>query len=178
MKKSLSLLLVCALLVFAMPCALADSTTTLTTTVPASATYTLNIPADQTIEFGTQSVDLTVPYITDASGFAAGKNVQVTITYADFTSKDVDTTLSVSLSGKYSVWNQYNRQYDTYYVPLEKSGSTLIYKGESSGGVGDHTYQTESKIVEFDKLRVSISGWGNALGGDYSSTITFTSKVI
>ena len=41
MKKSLSLLLACAMLVVAMPCALADGTTTLTTTVPASATYTL-----------------------------------------------------------------------------------------------------------------------------------------
>ena len=46
MKKSLSLLLACVLLALAMPCALADGTTTLTTTVPASATYTLNIPAD------------------------------------------------------------------------------------------------------------------------------------
>lgn len=178
MKKSLSLLLACALLALAMPCALADGTTTLTTTVPASATYTLNIPADQNIEFGTLSTELTVPYITQASGFAAGKNVQVTMTYTDFTSKDVDTTLPVSISGKYSVWNSNYREYDTYYVPLAKSGSTLLYKGESSGGVGDHIYQTENKTVEFEKLRVSISGWGSALGGDYSSTITFTSKVI
>ena len=56
MRKFLSLVLT-ILMVFSMAVvASAENTTTLTTTVP-SATYTLNIPANQEIEFGaTQTI--------------------------------------------------------------------------------------------------------------------------
>ncbi|MEI3210480.1 MAG: hypothetical protein V8S14_06180 [Lachnospiraceae bacterium] len=55
MKKLSALILALALLVSVIPAAYAanatPNTTTLTTTVP-SASYVLNIPADQTITFG------------------------------------------------------------------------------------------------------------------------------
>lgn len=172
MKKSLSLLLVCALLVFAMPCALADSTTTLTTTVPASATYTLNIPADQAIAYGATRTDIGALTVSNSSGFASGKNLEVTIAYGDFTSEDVDTTIPMSLYGATS-------ETSTGYELT--SGHSLVFIGSSNGKVLTLPYynsnNTESSIKN---LYVSIDStdWGKALGGDYTNTITFSAKVV
>ena len=62
MKKLFAILLVAALLIPMATVAFAANTTTLTTTVPA-ATYTLNIPADQKIEFGTTSAINIITFI-------------------------------------------------------------------------------------------------------------------
>lgn len=73
MKKLLSLVLA-MLMVFSMAVvASAESTTTLTTTVPA-ATYTLNVPATLDVPFNAEQVAFAVPSVSDASGFAPGKN--------------------------------------------------------------------------------------------------------
>lgn len=166
MKKSLSLLLVCVLLALAMPCALADGTTTLTTTVPASATYTLNIPADQAIAYGATKTDLGALTVSNSSGFASGKNLEVTITYGDFTSEDVDTTIPMRLYADYS-------DYADDYL---NSGSFVTFYGSSTGQVT----RLPQKTVEVQNLYITINStdWGKALGGDYTNTITFSAKVV
>lgn len=173
MKKSLSLLLACALLALAMPCALADGTTTLTTTVPASATYTLNIPADQAIAYGATDTDIGALTVSNASGFANGKDLEVTITYGDFTSEDVDTTIPMGLYGDYISGSSP----DTLYI---YSGDSLWFPGDSSGKVSsmpktknDYRYNITNLSV-----RIGSSAWGKALGGDYTNTITFSAKVV
>ena len=77
MKKLLSLALALLMLASVATVALA-STTTLTTTVPP-ATYTLNIPADQEIPFGETGHNIGNVTVTDAAGFAEGKNLKVTM---------------------------------------------------------------------------------------------------
>ena len=74
MKKLLAVVLA-MLTVFSFgTVAFAANTTTLTTTVP-DAEYTLNIPADQEIPFGATSTDIGNVTVTNASGFAVGKNL-------------------------------------------------------------------------------------------------------
>ena len=87
MKKFSALILALALLASALPAAFAanatPNTTTLTTTVP-SASYVLNIPADQEIPFGQAKTDIGNITITDSKNFAYGKNVKVTISHEPF----------------------------------------------------------------------------------------------
>ena len=66
MKKICAILLAVALLASMTIVAFAANTTTLTTTVP-SATYTLNIPADQVIPFGTTKASIGNVTVTDAT---------------------------------------------------------------------------------------------------------------
>ena len=170
MKKSLSLLLACALLALAMPCALADGTTTLTTTVPASATYTLNIPADKTIAYGATDTDIGALTVSNASGFATGKDLEVTITYGDFTSEDVDTTIPMRLRGDYN-----HVAPSCIYID---SGDSLWFLGDSTGKVTSKPRSEDNYEVTNLSVIINSTDWGKALGGDYTNTITFSAKVV
>ena len=90
MKKIFAILLAVTMLTsMATVVSAAESTTTLTTTVPA-ATYVMNIPANQVIEFGATSTMIGTVTLTNGDGFAVGKNVAVTITYDAFKSSEVN----------------------------------------------------------------------------------------
>jgi len=89
MKKFIALVLAMTMVFSMAVVASAESTTTLTTTVPA-ATYTLNIPADAVVPFGQQYTTLGNITVTDGSGFASGKNVEVTVTYDAFKPDSAD----------------------------------------------------------------------------------------
>ena len=97
MKKLTTLLLALALSASLAVPAFAANTTTLTTTVPA-ATYTLNIPADQEIPYGSTETNIGNVTVTDSASFAEGKNVEVTVTTSDFKSDTTDTTIAFTLS--------------------------------------------------------------------------------
>ena len=97
MKKILAVLL--AVTIFASMATFvsaAENTTTLTTTVP-SATYTLNIPADQEIAFGAAVTNIGTITVTEATGFAWGKNLKVTLSWEDFKSDSVSSTIPFSI---------------------------------------------------------------------------------
>ena len=102
MKKISALILALALLVSVIPAAYAanatPNTTTLTTTVP-SASYVLNIPADQTITFGDLETNIGNVTITESKNFAEGKNVDVTVEYAPFAAEaaEISTTIPYRL---------------------------------------------------------------------------------
>lgn len=178
MKKLSALFLALVLLVSAVPTAFAanttPNTTTLTTTVP-SATYVLNIPADQEIPFGQTSTDIGNVTITDSKNFAEGKNVDVTVVYEPFTaeSADISTKIPYKLlqrdrvgSGKATI----------------ASGGKMVFKGKADGTVTVKTDYNLSSTVEttMEKLTIQVesTNWGKALAGDYKSTITFTSEVV
>ena len=79
MKKLISTFMIVTLLICCFTVtAFAEDQTVLTTTVP-DATYTLNIPDDQEIEFGTTVKEIGTVNVTDAEGFAVGKDLQVTV---------------------------------------------------------------------------------------------------
>lgn len=169
MKKIVSILLVLVTVLSMGTMAFADGTTTLTTTVP-DATYTLNIPADQTVEFNTTKHTLTIPKVTDASGFAVGKNISVTVSKTDFVCEGVSTTIPYELC-VYSVQNS-----KTYTSEMKE----VIFFGDKNQAVGDAmalfgevTYEVMGSYLQFEE-----SDWGKALGGDYTATITFTSEIV
>lgn len=171
--KKLTALLLAVMLVASMAVAVsAESTTTLTTTVPA-ATYTLNIPADQEIPFGAEKTDIGNVTVTNSSGFAEGKNLQVTVSYEDFACPAVSTTIPYVLVPF--------RENDK--VPISSnsvlSGGSLVFKGENSGEVPEKTTtQSMGGVMGGFFLTVESADWGKALAGEYTATITFTAEVV
>ena len=184
MKKIFAILLAVMMLASMATVASAASTTTLTTTVPA-ATYTLNIPADQEIPFGTTETNIGNVTITNSSGFAVGKNVQVTVNYDAFKCEGVSTTIPFTLK----VWNEeawHGNQKNRVSLP---SGGILTFYGKSDTTVGEYAKETfefassgnsHMRLDVIDKITMHITSadWGKALGGEYTATITFTAEVV
>ena len=168
MKKIFAILLAVTMLAsMATVVSAAESTTTLTTTVPA-ATYTLNIPANQKIEYGATKTDIGNITVTNSNGFAEGKNLKVTMSWDDFTCNGVSTTIPFILEGK------------TGDVSLEiRSGGNIIFKGRDNSTLtsqgcsssSNHTYQGFVVWIKSED-------WGKALAGDYTTTITYTAEVV
>lgn len=183
MKKFIAIALAVLTVLSFSTVAFAADTTTLTTTVP-DATYTLNIPADQEIAFGKTSTDIGSITVTESSGFASGKDLKVTLTYDDFKCEGVSTTIPFNVCLQDSTYD--------YSGPLSYeqeinvlSGGSIVFKGNSTGSVnqkvslsysapnGNYTIYMDDTLVEIDS-----TDWGKALGGEYTSTITFTAEVV
>ena len=176
MKKFCALLLIVLMLAMAMPVTLAENTTTLTTTVP-DATYTLNIPADQEIDFGATTTNIGAVTVTDASGFAEGKNLAVAVTYGDFTSTDAETVIPMKL---YAVYKQI--QGTALNSHEWKSGENVVFAGMSDGGVIKPYKRNEidgnTYALNYIQVKIESADWGKALGGEYSSVLRFTAEVV
>lgn len=175
MKKLASLLLVLAVFLSLGTVALAADTTStqstkLTTTVPA-ATYTLNIPADQEIEFGTERTNIGSVTVTDSSGFAVGKNVEVTITTEPFTSETTSTSVPFGLN--------YASKDDNTLKGMSSYGNKITFDGQVGGGVAQNAHINGETFV-IDHLTVGINSdkWGKLLAGDYTAKIYFSSAVV
>lgn len=169
MKKMLAVLLS---IVIAMSCsmvAFAESTTTLTMNVP-EAEYVLNIPASQTVEG--LSVDFPFTFlegtvsITDASGFAEGKNLELGVSWTEFTAEDVSTTIPYSFcltpENGPGIWH--------------KNGIYTFY-GNAEGTV-DEFYMYGGKECKYVQIVVDTNAIQKALAGTYTSVITFTTEVV
>lgn len=178
MKKLSALFLTLVLLMSAVPVAFAENaaanTTTLTTTVP-SASYVLNIPADQEIPFGQERTEIGNITITDGKNFASGKNVKVTTSYEPFAAENVSTTIPYRLEG---VGISSGKRYST-------SVDSLTFMGKSDGTVAEKVRWACNQLVigqtcemDYVVMYIQSSAWGKALAGDYKSTITFTSEVV
>ena len=180
MKKLSALLLALVLLVSAVPTAFAanttPNTTTLTTTVP-SATYVLNIPADQTVTFGEENTYIGNVTVTDSKNFAEGKNVAVLVEYAPFAAE----AEGISTTIPYTLYQSTFADSDTSkgYASSLASGKIMTFKGKADGTVDEKTTVLGS-VSAMEGLVVSIQSkdWGKALAGDYKSTITFTSEIV
>lgn len=181
MKKISALFLAFVLLVSAVPTAFAanttPNTTTLTTTVP-SATYVLNIPADQAVPFGKTTTYIGNVTVTDSKNFAEGKNVDVTVKYAPFAAEEISTTIPYKLyktsAGSAAVSNGHTGN----ILP----GDKLTFRGRSNGEVEELAGFTASDNASCTMrnliVQIASKDWGKALAGDYKSTITFTSEVV
>ncbi len=185
MKKLIAIFVVVAILT-SMSVSVSAATTTLTTTVP-EASYTLNIPADQEIPFGTTETSIGNITVTDSEGFADGKNLNVTITYADFSAENTSTTIPYTLelyakSGSTSGSSNYKES----SVEIA-SNSTITFEGTSAGNVKENTYIGSNVATTGIPIEVPVTSiifnaesedWGKALAGEYSSIITFTAEVV
>lgn len=171
MKKLFAILLTVAMLASMATVVSAASTTTLTTTVPA-ASYTLNIPANQQISFGETSTDIGSLSVTNASGFATGKNLKVSITYDAFKCSETTTTIPfvpvVCVTG------------NTHIGYEITSGESVTFIGLDDGSVNEYVMSNSSPQMELDSVSIEMnsSDWGKALAGNYTATITFTAEVV
>lgn len=148
--------------------AFAANETVLTTTVP-DATYTLNIPADQEIPFGATSTDIGNVTITNSSGFAAGKNLEVT---AIFDGLKCDSTSTII---PYDIFLSLGSFDSTEYL---QSGMSLTFYGAEDGTVFQNARTFTGYTIDALEIEIDSTDWGKALAGDYSSTITFTAEVV
>lgn len=155
------------------------NTTTLTTNVP-DAQYTLVIPADKVLDFGTTSVELERPTVINASGFAEGKNLKVTIDYTPFTCQETTTTIPITVIGTYC--NPFaSVGYDDPYDCKINNRDAIYFEGLSDTTVEKYAYDiqkgTSHQMTKFT-ITSKSSDWGKALGGDYTATITFSAEVV
>lgn len=179
MKKTIALLLAVMLVVSMAPAAFA-STTTLTTTVPGAA-YEFSIPADTTIEYNALDTSIGYLEVTQSSGFAVGKNLEITIEYAPLSNADGSSTIPYKIYTYYTSKLDETKSYASHSV-LKESGKTFIFEGMNDGHVKRlANYQTGSSTPLYHgDLGVIISkeAWGKALAGEHTSIITFTAAVV
>jgi len=184
MKKAIAILLAVMLVVSMAPAAFA-STTTLTTTVPG-ATYEFSIPADTTIKYNALDTSIGYLEVTKSSGFAVGKNLQITIEYGPFTNVDGSSTIPYEICADTTTDLNDTETVDYHSTSYSKaSGSKFSFKGLNSGSVErlarHHTAtSTTSSNSYYGDLGVVITkaDWGKALVGNHTSTITFTAEVV
>lgn len=177
MKRVIIICLIVAFVFSFAGIALADGTTTLTTTVPDNVTYTLNIPENQTVDFGTGQFDINFPTISNGANFTLGKNVVVTITHdGGFKSDDVNTTIPYTVSAV----PKDGSLYEGDETEFAGNSYTATFKGESDGNVKQYAYSPENPNWRLMKMRFRLNSadWGKALPGDYYSVITFSSEVV
>ena len=185
MKKLFAMALAVIMVVSMATVASAESTTTLTTEVPA-ATYTLNIPASQEIPFGATKTDIGNITVTDASGFAAGKNLAVTVEYDAFTAEGISTQIPYTLS----LYAEGNSMTNNAYHPATMelpTGTTVTFKGKDDGTLYEKIKLNTSYTQGSNTLDIPVTcvyfnanseDWGKALAGEYTTTITFTCEVV
>lgn len=167
MKKIFAILLAVTMLASMATVASAASTTTLTTTVP-TATYTLNIPADQEIPFGAVDTEIGKLSVTNASGFADGKNLSVTIAYTDFEAEQVSTKIPFVIIPRNDIGG-------TGPMAQLQSGGKIDFWGTDNGGI------SQSELFGGDVhlcVKIDSKDWGKALAGEYTATITFSAEVV
>ena len=176
MKKIFAILLAVTLLAsMATVVSAAESTTTLTTTVPA-ATYTLNIPANQEIAFGATKTNIGNITVADANGFAEGKDLKVALSYSPFTSAEVSTTIPYEIFPSLGLSAS-----DSARVPCIASGEKITFKGNANGTVAEQasiSFGNANLDLQALLVVVNSADWGKALGGEYTATITFTAEVV
>ena len=172
MKKIIALMLAtitafsCSMVAFA-------STTILTTTVPAPA-YTMNVPEDSEIVFNVEKTYLEPITITNSSGFAKGKNLEVTVSYDDFKSEGTTTTIP------YTFGVASETQTHSYHPVL--NNESITFEGKDDGTIKTYATYTNPQNYHFEYIKsvviVEPTNWGKANEGTYTSTITFTAKVV
>ena len=183
MKKLFALVLAMLLVVSITPAAFAENvtpgTTTLTTTVP-NAAYTLHIPADTVVDFGTEFTTLGNVTVTESSGFGTGKNLAVTVTYDAFKADSNSINTTIPFEFKYGSGDTITSNTNSSTLA---SGGKLLFKGKSDGTVFEKqtTFSDAGTIFATTNsvgIYVPIENWGKALAGNYTATITFTAEVV
>lgn len=176
MKKLISIFMIVTLLICCFTAtAFTSDQTVLTTTVP-DATYTLNIPDDKRIDFGETELNIGDVSITNVSGFAVGKNIKVTASYDELKNDDAVTVIPYSL--EYRLSSTLGTGND--YIDIKEG---IYFPGNEDGGVNETVSKTNSTLpgsyrIQGVIFKADSEDWGRALGGDYSSTITFTAEVV
>lgn len=183
MKKLISVVLTLVLAVSMAVSVSAETNgeTELTVTVPGE-TYMLNVPMDQSVEFLSSRTDIGNVTVTDAQNFATDKNIEVSVDYTPFKCETATTEIPyfIFAEGK-EIYGNDKTQADgeeRIFADLP-----IVFYGCSDGTViekGCMKNQHDRGVYDISSIEISVpnANWGKAEPGDYSSVITFTSKVV
>ena len=168
MKKLMALLLVMILMLSTVCVASAD-TTTLTFTVP-EAKYTLLIPQNAEIPYGTETQFLGTVGVRNESGFKEGMNLRVTVSASPFTCATTDTVMAYTLSGDQGIPNGKEMNLGTNF--------SLLFFGKDNGNL--HGPFVEGTDFMFDVLFINFKAedWDTLKPGDYAAAITFNAEIV
>lgn len=139
--------------------------------IPAPA-YTLNIPADQTVPYKAESHRLDCPTVSGTSGFAAGKNIRLTVSWTAFTCEAASTAIPFSMM-----------LYSTSGTGCDFASGTAYFIGNEDGtateypvGISDST--GEHMPAAYFTLNFNAADWEAAMPGEYKASITFSTEIV
>lgn len=162
MKKIIALLLLLTMAISMTATALATGqqtgTTTLTAVVPESD-YTIHVPADTTLEYGsTNSKALGSVYISDA----VNVNGSVWCEIYGTALKNESNYITVSYYDKLETESQW------HYTSIA---------GESRHFTGQILYSSSSDTYTSLDMKVQVESWEGAVPGTYTATITYNFSI-
>lgn len=166
MKMLLSVVLIITMVAISSLFAFAESTT-LTTTVPP-ATYTLTVPLNAVVEYGTPLTSIDAPKIATSEGFGEGKDLKLTIIREDFKCPDTTTTIPYEYQLFVSA--------DDEELVLDESNG-IYFRGTSTGKLEQFARSGGHKLSTA-LISVDNTDWPKALAGDYTATITYVTEVV
>lgn len=139
--------------------------------IPAPA-YTLNIPADQTVPYKAESHRLDCPTVSGTSGFAAGKNIRLTVSWTAFTSEAASTAIPFSMMLYSTSGTGCDFSSGTAYFIGNEDGTATEYPVAISGSTGEHM------PAAYFTLNFNAADWEAAMPGEYKASITFSTEMV
>ena len=139
--------------------------------IPAPA-YTLNIPADQTVPYKAESHRLDCPTVSGTSGFAAGKNIRLTVSWTAFTSEAASTAIPFSMMLYSTSGTGCDFSSGTAYFIGNEDGTATEYPVAISGSTGEHM------PAAYFTLNFNAADWEAAMPGEYKASITFSTEIV
>ena len=178
MKKSIAIALA-LLTLCCLTAALAEDTPTtiLTLTVPA-ATYTMQIPASQTVPYSPDPYSIGAPTITESAGFNGDKAVKLTVAYRDtesedgyglFVCPDTDTPIRffIRQSTKSGSGSSRDVTAGSYYFANMRDGSGTVHEY-----AGTLTFKLEDMV-----LYIIDESLNAAKAGTYTAGVLFHAEI-
>ena len=167
MRKVISVILA-VILIFSIPTTASAESTTLTIDVP-EASYILNVPADQAIDYLASEKNIGSITVSDTSGFSASKGISVSVTYdGQFATPKYASAINYSLVCK---GTGSETRYDL------NSGDYITFTGNADGTLNNNPTLPDGSPANELIVLIDTACWDTALGGIYSTTITFNADV-
>ena len=167
MRRTIYLLLALTL-VFSLAISVSAESTTLTIEVPEPS-YTLNVPASQSIAYLASEASIGGITVTNTSGFASRHVLSVGVTYDGcFACPNNAVPIFYSLKCK-------GLGSDTRYD--FSSGSCVNFTTNSDGTLNSRPTLPDGTPADEFIVVIDTSCWDAALGGTYTTTITYTANI-
>lgn len=163
--KRICLLLLSLCLLLCMPLTAAATSTTITVEVPEPS-YHLSIPPGLQIDYQAENCTLSVPIVTESSGFKEGMYLKVAVSHSGkFACPDVSTVIPF-------VFNMVTAEGSSGW----SSGDCLIFDRTESGGVNTNGRTSGGVVPTEMSLTFSAADWEAAYPGNYVTVITYTAS--
>lgn len=167
LKRTISFCLVMAM-VFSMAISASAESTTLTIEVP-EASYTLHVPANQSIDYMASEANIGGVSVSGSSDFST-KELHVTVSYSgQFTTPQHSSVISYALKCK-------GINSDTRF-DLDLN-SVIKFTGNEDGTLSTYPQLLDGSPADELIVVIAPESWENLSGGTYSTTITFASSLV